>query len=562
MVMVINHVDAPELKQETNLTDSLSALKWVDEHIRKLQSSGYIYATRDTVYCYNDTCQFQVFRGKKYTIKDLDISDEQQVVFEAAGLKRAPIGSPLDSTTIYSFLKTLVNHHSDYGYPFARAGLADLSFDGEGGLSAKLGINKGKKVYFDTITIEGKLDMSPSFFSRLLDVKKGKLYNHSKVIKASSKIKNLQYVDQKSTPFVRFVNDKASLVLTMDPKPSSRFDFLIGVLPQIVDGARKWTITGDMIAEMYNPLRAGEYIFFQFKKLQADDLELVVKNTVPYLFKLPVGSYLDFRIFKKGTQNLDLYFDGGTQYLFNGYNQIKFYGSYRSSSLLEIDIDKLTSTRKLPSTLDITYSGLGAGLSLRDVDYLYNPSKGYTVDITAVAGRKSIIPNRRIVDTEGFENSYDTLKLKTLQTEFNAQANYYFRIKNFAAIKTAVTTGWIYNENELKINELMRIGGNRLLRGFDEESLLTNFYGFGTFEFRLIFDQNSFMSLPFVDVGYVRVVDQDENFEVKPVFGTGIGLNFGTSAGIFNLSFAAGKLGNQPIDFSHMKIHFGYVNLF
>jgi len=47
-----------------------------------------------------------------------------------------------------------------------------------------------------------------------------------------------------------------------------------------------------------------------------------------------------------------------------------------------------------------------------------------------------------------------------------------------------------------------------------------------------------------------------------PVLGLGMGLNIGTSAGVFNVSFAAGKQGDAALDFSRMKIHFGYVNLF
>ena len=137
----------------------------------------------------------------------------------------------------------------------------------------------------------------------------------------------------------------------------------------------------------------------------------------------------------------------------------------------------------------------------------------------------------------------------------------YRQIKDWATIRTAATGGWKYNKDGILKNELMRIGGSKLLRGFDEESILTDFYAFSTLEFRIIFDQNSYLSLPFLDYGLLNVFDNGQQKTV-PVFGVGMGLNFGTSAGIFNISFAAGKLDKNPLDFGKMKIHFGYVNLF
>jgi hemolysin activation/secretion protein len=44
--------------------------------------------------------------------------------------------------------------------------------------------------------------------------------------------------------------------------------------------------------------------------------------------------------------------------------------------------------------------------------------------------------------------------------------------------------------------------------------------------------------------------------------GLGLGLNFATKAGIFNVSFAAGSRLNNPIDFNNTKVHFGFISLF
>jgi len=90
---------------------------------------------------------------------------------------------------------------------------------------------------------------------------------------------------------------------------------------------------------------------------------------------------------------------------------------------------------------------------------------------------------------------------------------------------------------------------------------LTDFYAIATAEFRVILDQNSFLSFPFIDYGRVNSL-RDGNRSWENTIGAGIGLNFATGAGIFNVSFAIGRRDDVPVDFSNAKIHFGYVSLF
>ncbi|WP_315820083.1 hypothetical protein [Paraflavitalea speifideaquila] len=44
--------------------------------------------------------------------------------------------------------------------------------------------------------------------------------------------------------------------------------------------------------------------------------------------------------------------------------------------------------------------------------------------------------------------------------------------------------------------------------------------------------------------------------------GLGLGMAFETKAGIFNISYAAGKRDDAKFNLRQAKIHFGYVNYF
>lgn len=548
-------------EEHSFISDSIKVHQVVSAHVLSLASAGYIHANLDSIICEQDSCRVFVYKGEKWTIGKFNLTNEQKTILESGGFKKNKIeGNSPDSLFLYKYLNTIVNHHANQGYPFTLAKFDSVEII-NGKLNIMMKVEKGKLILFDTIISEGILVPDNSFLKRFLDIRSGELYSHAKITGAKSRLNDLQYIKQRVDPYVRFVNDKATLILTLDPKPASRFDFLIGVLPQIRDGIRKWNLIVDFTAELNNNFNKGEYIFMQVKALKPENREIQIKSTLPYFAGLPIGSHVDFRLFKNANQNLDLYFDGGIQYLFGGFNNIKLYGSYRSSALLEVNSPQIISSQKLPERLDVSYSGVGVGLNFRQLDYRFNPTKGYSAEINVILGKKRILPNRQIIDLAGFENSYDTLQLNTLQGEADISASYYIPVGNWATIKSGVNAGIRYNQQTLRPNELMRIGGNKLLRGFDEESILTDMYTFGTLEFRILFDQNSYFSLPFIDAGFTNVsVNGVQKYD--PVFGIGMGLNFGTPAGIFNLSFAAGKNLSNPLDFGKMKIHFGYVNLF
>jgi len=159
--------------------------------------------------------------------------------------------------------------------------------------------------------------------------------------------------------------------------------------------------------------------------------------------------------------------------------------------------------------------------------------------------------------TFSYGSLYDSLKLKVAQYKINGSAAIYLPIGG----RAGVNGGAIISENIFE-NERYRIGGNKLLRGFDEESIWAGFYFIATIEYRYLLGQNSYFYL-FMDGANVKdnIIGptRDKNY-----LGFGAGMTFETKAGIFGISYALGKLlePDNPIDFRSAKIHFGYVNHF
>src|SRR4029077_11988085 len=103
----------------------------------------------------------------------------------------------------------------------------------------------------------------------------------------------------------------------------------------------------------------------------------------------------------------------------------------------------------------------------------------------------------------------------------------------------------IFQSPNIFRNELYQIGGYKVLRGFDEESILASAYAVGTLEYRYLIAQNSFL-FAFTDLGWAK--NNVPGYQIDNSYlGFGLGLAFETKAGIFNISYALGKQNDQEI---------------
>jgi len=424
-------------------------------------------------------------------------------------------------------------------------------------------LDRNKFVPFDSIKVIGQLNLKRSYLDRYLDIRVNDPYNRQKIKNIDKRLADLPFIEVDTTTQIQFSNDYAQVQLYLKDKKASRFDFLIGVLPTNQGGDRRFKITGEFTAEMYNRLGRGEYLYARLQSLDPTR-QLDLRFKYPYLYDLPIGTDITASIFFN-EEFRETKFDAGLLYQFDGNSALKASWNRKSSRLITLDSLAIATAGRLPNKLDLTYNGGGIEYSNADLDYRFNPSKGYQISIGGTIGLKKILKNNTIESFSNnevdFSEAYDTLRLNTLQTELYLKAAYYIPAFKVGALKLSTEGGLKYNQDRIYDNELHRIGGNRLLRGFDEQSVLTDAFLVSTAEFRLLLDRNSYLSFPFIDYGLTRIrVDDEVKWDNALSFGMGI--NFATPAGIFNVSFAAGRRLDNPFDFGNTKIHFGYVSLF
>ena len=99
----------------------------------------------------------------------------------------------------------ILSYCESNGYPFAVSYLDSIVFLAEDSVSARMNVRLNKKFYFDTIKIVSKLDLSRKYLENFLDIRKGDVFDRSKVNSITKLIENIPFVKLKEPPgFVFF----------------------------------------------------------------------------------------------------------------------------------------------------------------------------------------------------------------------------------------------------------------------------------------------------------------------------------------------------------------------
>ncbi len=552
-----------EFDFKTSFTDSLSLKKNLNELLQQLQARSYLAASVDRLTRNGKVFAAQLHVGAAYKWAKLKSAAVEEAFLDRVGFKeRLFERKPFHYVELRKIQEALLVYAENNGYPFATVSLEDIEIR-EDEIMASLKMEKNRLIVIDGINLIGDVKISDQYLENYLGLKQGTLYSKAKIKKIRTRIRELAFLQEKKDATVTFKGDKATINLFLTRKKSSRFDFLLGVLPNTNSDPtnpalqRRLLITGTFNADLYNQFGLGERLFAEFQQLSPGTQELDLQVLYPYVLDLPFGLDLKFSLYKRDSTFLDVETDLGFQYIFEGGNYVKAFWNNTSSSLLQIEETRIRAGF-LPRTLDVRNSSFGLEYNLQKLDYRFNPRKGWHLFLRGAAGIKNIKKNATIVEIN--ESLYDSLELRTFQYKLTGQVAHYFPLGRRGVVKTSLRAGFIISENPIYQNEQFRLGGNRLLRGFDEESIFSTNYVVSTLEYRFIIGQNSYFYL-FGDYAYLENITPDRrNFD--QALGLGVGITFETKVGVFGLSYALGKQQGNPFDFRAAKIHFGYVSLF
>lgn len=529
-----------------------------------LQGKGYITASIDSLRIDSTGATVALFLGDQYRWGTVRTKESDAEVLQA--IRLPAMQGTMNFASFQDWQKKILDHLEETGHPFGKTYLDSIQLNGEE-VSAVLQISKGPLYKIDSVQVIGDAKITGEFLQKYLDLPSGTLYSRKRLQAVSKKLLELSYVEEEKPSELSMMATGSVLNLYLKAKRSSQVNALLGFQPntELTTGDRKFILTVDANVLLRNALGNGETIGFMWQQLQKSSPRLNLLYEHPYIFRSPFGTTFSLDMYKRDSFFLNINMNLAFNYRLAEKQTLSVFVQRRQSIVNGINAASIIASKQLPQEADVSSLNLGIGYDVNNTDYRLNPRKGNLFTITSSAGTKKLKKNNLILELEDpvdpdfkYESLYDTVRLKAYQFRVTASGAQFLQLGKQTTLKLGLNAG-VYQSPNFFRNELFQIGGNRLLRGFDEESQFVSQYGIGTVEFRLLTGMNSNF-FAFVDGGWGKYpLDQVQS---HTYFSTGAGLSFQTKAGLLNVTYAVGKRDDVEFNLRQSKIHIGFVSFF
>jgi outer membrane protein assembly factor BamA len=542
--------DFKSINYAKQVKDSVSVYQEAEKVLAQMQFKGYLLAEISSIRFSGNSASItiqphQQYRWMKLFPGNLPSHVKQEIGFKERNYQSAII----DLENLNLLFERLLNYYENSGYPFASLSLQQITLDSSS-VEASIQVKPNQKILFDSIQIVGSAQLTQKYIQSYLNIKSGFNYSEKSVKQIESRLRELPFLQILKPSEIDFSNERAIIRIFANKKDASQFDGVVGLQQNTLTGKNQ--LVGNLKLNLQNAFKRGEQLNFNYQGLAQQSQLLDVKVLVPHLFSSDFGIAPSLYLYKQDTSFLNLDTKLGFNYLLKGNNSFQFFVENKSTRLSSVQAYQ--NATSLPPILDANTAFYGLGLNLENLDYRFNPQKGYSVEANIAVGSKKIKRNAAIPQA-----LYETISTNSTSYRWFSNINYYYSLSKQLVAAFSNQTGILSSKN-LLANEVFRLGGQKSLRGFNELSLLANAYTYANAELRYLLEQNSFLFL-FYNHGYL----QYETSQLKSTdfpLGFGAGINFETNLGILSISYALGKQQNNPLNLRQGKIHFGITALF
>ncbi len=513
--------------------DYISLQREIDSTQLRLQRLGFIEnevletkKINDSSYLSNFSLQRRFYTIYIYTSKKDNLAPILKNLLEESN-EDYFVTSIASTETI---LNVLTNEIIKNGQPFANLKLINLKKKDEKNLQADLEITYDKKRFINAIVLKGYEKFPKSYLKHFLKIKTNDVFNLEAIEQQTASLSNLPFANQVRSPEVLFTKDSTSLYLYLEKVKRNTFDGFLGFGTN--EETNKLEFDGYLDLQLVNNLNYGEAIRLNYKSDEIDQKTFNVQVSAPYLFNSPLGVELNLNIFKKDStfttvsQAADIFYQiNKSQRLFIGVK------SFQSNDLLDqlnTNIDDYNTTMY---TIKYNYLKTQNNSLLFPINFSVDGAFG-------IGDRK-----------QGGET------LSQQSFFFNAAKIFNLNEKNSIYIN-GLTSG-LLSDNYFD-NELLRFGGIRSIRGFEENSLEATLFGVLNTEYRYQLNNAIYVHSIF-DAAYL---ENDISMVDQKLFGVGFGFGILTKAGLLRFNYASGKFEGQKFKISDSKIHLSLNALF
>lgn len=537
-VLIVNYHKGLQSEQDVF---SFNTDKQVTDKINTIQSSVYSesYLNADfTKTTKNDSVFFDIKYNQKYKWKSLNLNNLDSLNFIDQNFY---YNKNINSENIELFFNELLRKFENNGYPFVILNFDNIITDSNL-LSADLKAVNLKKIIIDTIELRGNLNISNNYIQKIIDIEQGDLYNESKVKKISDKLKTIEFASEIESPKVEFRGNKAKIFISLKEKKTNTFDALLG-FKSSNENNNTLSFSGYLKLNLSNTFGKGSNINIDWNKLIANNQKINTGFSYPYILNSDFAINYNFELYKRDTLFLNFRQKPGIRLLLSNKHYFEIYSDLYRSQII---------SKEVKNQLDFNINAFGLKYSIKRLDNIYNPRKGFIINISADAGKKNIIKNP-LLD----ENIYDTIKLSSNTFNSSLKAAVFIPVLKRSGFLIANNSKYKLSEGLLQ-NELFTVGGFNTLRGFEEDEFFADFYSIFTTEYRFLIASESYLAA----FSEYALIQNKLNNSFNDLISFGTGMSFRTDTGLFSIVFALGGTDFSSIQFRNTKVHLGYKVIF
>lgn len=506
-----------QTKKQFIKKDSLSAAKFLDS----LAENNYYFTKVLNVEKVDKTTKILFDKGKNFNEAKVSLPNETAEFLKS---KTEIFTKNLDS------LKQVINQkYTDDGFAFNRVKTQFLGFENEIP-KVEISVFKGDKRLINGFVLKGYTKVPKRFVKNLEKEFVGKKYDNENLLKINSRLENHPFVLLERTPQTLFTKDSTEIYLTLQKKKSNNFD---GILGFGNNDKQKISFTGSINLNLKNVFNGFESISLYWQRNQQSGQNFDLQIDIPYLFGSNVGANLNMNIYRQDSTFANVKFRPSLYYQLSAKQKIGARGNFEISSVLD---DTYTSGQD--------FSKKGVGVFYEFTETSEEPLFVYKTKLIAELDLLSSYYQN--LDKTYQQNRYFFFA----ERNFHLKGNHYFNIKAESAM--------LNSGGEVTTNELFRIGGYNSLRGFNEQSLYTDFYGFGGAEYRYLVSNQAFFDV----FGQLANVRNSTLKTTSKLYSFGVGFNFILPIGLMTFQVSNGQEFGNPFKFQDTKIHWGIVSKF
>lgn len=510
------------IDKETNakkiVSDSAKAVKFLDS----LAENSYFFTELKNVKKIENRTEIYYDKGPNFNKANVKFSDS--LVNDLKFQK-----SEIYTKNLDSLKKNINKKYRDKGFAFNRVKTKFQKME-NGIPSVKISVVTASQRNIDGIVFKGYTRLPKQFVKNLNKQYLGKNYDDKNLVSMNQSLQNHQFVSLEKPPQTLFTKDSTQVFLFTQKRKTNTFDGMIGFGN---DKTEKFTVNGTLNVQMKNMFNSFESIGVYWQRNPDKGQTFDMQTDIPYTFGSNVGLNVNVNIFRQDSTFANVKFLPAVYYHLSPRQKLGLKGTFESSAILD---SLYTSGRD--------YSKKGIGLY-----YQYIAGS----DIPLFINKSNIR-----VEADFLKTTYDDTQEKIDQIRyflfaehnFNLSGNHFLNIKGESAL--------LSSKNELSTNELFRFGGWNSMRGFNEQSLISDFYAFAGAEYRYLVNDQAFFDL-FAQYGQMS----NKALGVSPkLYSVGVGFNFFLPVGLMSFQISNGNEFGNPFKFNEIKIHWGILSRF